>query len=129
GAGIVPTVENFGRSGARPTNQRLLDWLAVNFKSTGVVPGTSGNPPGAFPLAWRLKALHRLIVTSAAYRQASAWRADGGKVDPGDRLLWRQRPRRLEAEAVRDAMLAAAGTLDARMFGEPDGTETRATGE
>ena len=73
--------------------------------------------------------MHRLMITSAAYRQASTIRADAALVDRENRLLWRQNSRRLEAEAIRDAMLAAAGTLDAKMYGEPTGEEERPTGE
>ncbi|RDJ93036.1 DUF1553 domain-containing protein, partial [Lacticaseibacillus rhamnosus] len=60
---------------------------------------------------WRLKRLHRLLVTSAAYRQASTWTASAARIDAGNRLLWRYSPRRLEAEAVRDATLQVAGRL------------------
>ncbi|HTE19697.1 MAG TPA: DUF1553 domain-containing protein, partial [Armatimonadota bacterium] len=118
GVGLVPSVENFGRSGMAPTHQPLLDWLSV-----GLTRGISGSRP------WTLKALHRLMVTSSAYRQGSASRAAAAKLDPENRLLWRQRPRRLEAEAIRDGMLAVSGTLDARMFGDPVPTEERPTGE
>jgi hypothetical protein len=118
GVGLVATVENFGRSGAAPTHRPLLDWLACS-----LVRGIDGSRP------WTLKALHRLIVTSAAYRQASAYRAPAARVDPENRLLWRQRSRRLEAEAIRDSMLSVSGTLDPRMYGEPVGEEARATGE
>jgi mono/diheme cytochrome c family protein len=143
GAGLVPSLENFGRSGTPPTNPALLDWLACYFvggnEETGKW-GNGGDPKRAaissfphFPISsprpWSIKALHRLILTSSAYRQGSGWRAEGARIDPENRLLWRQRPRRLEAEAIRDAMLAVSGTLDPRMFGEPVGTETRATGE
>lgn len=119
GAGIVPTVENFGRSGQRPTNQALLDWMATAF--TRPAPGGLG---------WSLKKLHRLIVTSTAYRQSSA--ADPKTAlrnAPLEALLWRQRPRRLEAEAVRDGMLSVSGTLDPTMYGEPVGNDIRPTGE
>lgn len=86
-------------------------------------------------LGWSIKRLHRLIVTSSAYRQSSrpsapkAQRPTPNAVDPDNTLLWRQRPRRLEAEAVRDAMLSVTGTLDATMFGEPVQNEIRGTGE
>ncbi len=232
GVGIVPSVENFGRSGQAPTNQDLLDWLACSFvagaggKGSGAgetgeqaryglpvrkgdavgkfrsahelaqrdqpreqrngtashslrhrhprplqfannirgarEPGTresgtrftaasSGSegsryavrnshyapvpnprPPTSGPtegLAWSLKKLHRLIVTSSAYRQGSGWNERAGRIDPENRLVWRQRPRRLEAEAIRDAMLAVSGTLDGRMFGEPVANVTQPTGE
>ncbi len=118
GVGLVATPENFGRSGAAPSNPALLDWLACS-----LVQGINGSAP------WTLKALHRLIVTSTAYRQDSAFRAEAAGRDPDDRLLWRQRPRRLEAESLRDAILFVAGALDNRMYGEPVAEETRATGE
>ena len=114
GVGIVASVENLGRSGIPPTHPELLDWLASNFVAKG---------------NWSLKKLHWLMVTSTAYRQSSAWRADAAKVDSENRLLWRQRSRRLEAEAMRDGMLAVCGNLDSTMFGEPVGTEERPTGE
>jgi mono/diheme cytochrome c family protein len=141
GVGIVPTVENFGRSGAPPTNQPLLDWLASSFAAndergtrkderTSKAPHSTFNlQPSTFNMSWSLKKLHRLIVTSAAYRQSSAFRADAARVDPEDRLLWRQRARRLEAEAIRDSMLSVTGTLDSTMFGEPVGEEALPTGE
>jgi hypothetical protein len=119
GVGLVSSPDNFGRSGALPVNRPLLDWLACE-----LVRGVGGQ---AKP--WTLKALHRLIVTSAAYRQASAFRAEAARKDPENRLLWRQRSRRVEAEAMRDSMLAAGGNLDTKMFGEPVGEEARVTGE
>jgi hypothetical protein len=102
GAGIVDTPNDFGRMGSKPTHPELLDWLAVWFRDDG-----KGS----------LKALHRLIVTSAAYRQSSAAREDGAKLDADNRLLWRMNRMRLDAEAVRDSVLAAAGTLDLTMGG------------
>lgn len=122
GAGIVPTVENFGHSGIRPTNQALLDWLAVTFAR----PAT--DPPSGEGMGWSLKKLHRLIVTSTAYRQSSNPQSII-RNPQSDTLLAHQRPRRLEAEAVRDAMLAVSGTLDPKMFGEPVDNEIRPTGE
>ncbi|MBM3460106.1 MAG: DUF1553 domain-containing protein, partial [Armatimonadetes bacterium] len=113
GAGLVSTLDNFGRSGARPSHPALLDWLARTFVETG----------------WSLKRLHRLLVTSSAYRQGTAWQSQSVRVDPDNVWLWRQRPRRLEAEAVRDSVLAVAGTLNPEMFGEPVGLETRGSGE
>jgi hypothetical protein len=118
GVGIVPSLDNFGRSGARPSHPELLDYLATSLER-----GIDRSEP------WTLKALHRLIVTSAAYRQASTWRADAAEGDPENHLLWRQRPRRLQAEALRDAMLKVTGTLDETMYGEPVPNETRPTGE
>ncbi|MFM8413872.1 MAG: DUF1553 domain-containing protein, partial [Planctomycetota bacterium] len=101
GRGIVATPSDFGRMGAAPSHPQLLDWLAAEFRDGG----------------GSLKALHRLIVTTAAYRQSSASREDCAAVDSENTLLWRQNRRRLEAEAVRDAVLAVAGTLDLTMGG------------
>jgi mono/diheme cytochrome c family protein len=131
GVGIVPTVENFGRSGASPTNQPLLDWLAASFTAsdeTKSVPVSLTHHASRI-LPWSLKSLHRLIVTSAAYRQSTEYRAQASRIDPENKLLWRQRPRRLEAEAIRDSMLAVTGTLDSTMFGQPVDEEARPTGE
>jgi hypothetical protein len=99
--GIVATPSDFGYNGDRPSHPELLDWLASEFLATG----------------GRLKPIHRQVVLSATYRQSSRPDARAAAVDAGNRLLWRMSPRRLEAEAVRDAMLAAAGTLDRRMGG------------
>jgi len=125
GVGIAPLVDNLGRSGPPPTNQPLLDWLAVSFVSMS--QGDNGSMGGLG--GWRLKPLHRLIVTSAAYRQQSALRPDAAAKDPENRLLWRQRPRRLEAEAVRDAVLYVSGSLDPTMYGESVPIATQGTGE
>jgi hypothetical protein len=96
GEGLVRTPNDFGFNGERPTHPELLDWLALTFRES------SGN----------LKQLHRLILTSATYRQSSAFEAKAAEVDSDNRLLWRFAPRRLEAEAIRDAMLAASGKLN-----------------
>ncbi len=95
GQGLVATPNDFGVSGERPSHPELLDWLAVKFIESG----------------WSVKSLHRLIVHSATYRQASAFNASAASIDADNRLLWRFAPRRLEAEAVRDAMLVASGQL------------------
>ena len=113
GSGIVASLDNFGKSGAAPSNPALLDWLATEFVRQG----------------WSLKKLHKLIVMSSAYRQSAAARADGLRDDPENKLLWRMSPRRLEAESVRDAVLAAAGQHDPKMFGEPVPTITKPSGE
>ena len=118
GVGIVASLDNFGRSGSLPSNAPLLDYLACE-----LMHGVRGSAP------WSLKAMQRLMVTSIAYRQASGTRAEAARRDPDDKLLWRQRPRRLEAEAIRDSMLAVTGTLDAALYGEPVGEEARSTGE
>jgi mono/diheme cytochrome c family protein len=106
GEGLVRTPENFGLQGAKPTHAELLDWLAMEFEANG----------------WSLKKLHRLILTSAAYRQASTdaeTRVAERKADPDNTLLWRQRMRRVEAEVMRDSVLAVAGTLNEERFGPP----------
>ena len=110
GRGLVDTPNDFGANGAKPTHPELLDWLAVEFRRQG----------GSF------KALHRLLVTSAVYRQQSSDSAAGRKADGDNRFLWRMNRRRLEAEAIRDAVLTVSGQLDLRMGGpgyEPFGFE------
>jgi hypothetical protein len=103
GAGIVATPNDFGSQGDAPTHPELLDWLAVDFVEHG----------------WGLKHAHRQMVLSAAYCQSS--RADrGGKAwaaDRGNKLLWHANRRRLEGEALRDALLQLSGDLNLRMFG------------
>jgi hypothetical protein len=96
GVGIVDTPNDFGRNGARPTHPELLDWLASELITRG----------------WSLKAIHRLILTSATWRQSSAPRPDALRIDGGSRMLWRFPPQRLEAEAIRDTILAVSGNLD-----------------
>jgi hypothetical protein len=96
GTGIVATPSDFGFFGDRPSHPELLDWLAVQLKENG----------------WSLKHIHRLIVMSETFRQASTYRVKAARVDSGNRLLWRFAPKRLEAEATRDAMLAVAGNLN-----------------
>ena len=100
GSGIVGTPNDFGARGDKPSHPDLLDWLACELVEK----------------KWSLKHIHRLIVTSATYRQRAT--ADGGaNADPGNALLWRMNRRRLEAEAVRDSILAAAGTLNRQVGG------------
>ena len=100
GEPIVPSVFDFGRNGRLPTNQPLLDWLASELIADD----------------WRMKPLHRKIVTSAAYRRASNDAGDAAegnrKLDPENVSLWRMNSRRMEAEVLRDSILAVAGTLD-----------------
>jgi len=111
GRAIVETEEDFGTQGSPPTHPELLDWLAGEFMRRG----------------WSMKAMHRLIVTSATYRQASHARKDLIETDPRNLLLARQERLRVEAEIVRDAALSASGLLDARIGGpsvrppQPDG--------
>ncbi len=101
GEGLVNTPGDFGLKGSGATNQALLDWLAAEFLAGG----------------GRAKPVHRLIVTSATYRQASTPRAAALQVDAGSRLLWRFPPRRLDAESIRDAVLSVSGVLDLRAGG------------
>jgi hypothetical protein len=96
GAGLVRTVDNFGFSGERPSHPELLDHLAIKFMDGG----------------WSVKALIREIALSRTYRQASTYRADVFEKDPDNRLVWRASKRRLDAEAIRDAMLSVSGLLD-----------------
>ena len=107
GVGLVSTPNDFGKNGARPTHPELLDWLASELVHPEVKP-TIG--PTVRP--WSLKHLHRLILTSATWRQASTPRREALKVDAGSRLLWRFPPRRLEAEGIRDSILTVSGNLD-----------------
>src|SRR5206468_5494453 len=97
----------------------LLDWLASEFLSPVGSPAASSLQPFNPSTAWSLKRLHRLIVTSATYRQASKLRPDLLEVDPNNRLLARQNRLRLDAEVVRDVALAASGLLSTKMGGPP----------
>ncbi|WP_165229307.1 PSD1 and planctomycete cytochrome C domain-containing protein [Aquisphaera insulae] len=101
GQGIVSTPSDFGFNGGPPSHPELLDWLASRYIDEG----------------WRLKPIHRLIVTSAAYRRSGRADPRALAVDAGNRLLWRMPPRRLEAEPLRDAILACSGQLDPTMGG------------
>ncbi len=103
GKPLVPSVANFGLGGKPPTHPELLDWLAVRFVDDG----------------WSMKKLHRLVVASHAYRLASQAGEERQKKDPENRWLWRMGPRRMEAEVVRDSLLAAAGDLDRSAGGPP----------
>ena len=113
GRALVPTVFDFGRKGTPPDHPELLDWLASELVE-GSVPGPHRHP-------WSMKRLHRLIVTSAAYRlqSSTAGNTAGVRLDPDNRTWWRREPIRLESEAVRDSILALAGTLDTRLGGAP----------
>ena len=114
GRGLVETENDFGTQGSEPTHPELLDWLATEFVARG----------------WSLKAMHRLIVTSATYRQTSNVRRDLASSDPNNRLLARQSRLRLDAEVIRDAALAASGCLTRTIGGpsvfppQPDGVMT-----
>jgi hypothetical protein len=103
GRGLVATPADFGTQGERPTHPALLDWLAAEFMDSG----------------WSLKRLHKQIMTSTAYRQASQRQRAGEAVDVENTLLWRMPVRRLEGEAVRDALLSVSGVLNPKQFGPP----------
>ena len=101
GRGIVASTSNFGLNGDLPTHPELLDTLAQQFIESG----------------WSIKALHRLMLLSKTYQQASDIRPDALKADPLNKLIWRMPVRRLEGEAVRDSLLAVAGTLNLELGG------------
>ncbi|MCA9449960.1 MAG: DUF1553 domain-containing protein, partial [Candidatus Omnitrophica bacterium] len=101
GKGLVDTPNDFGKMGSEPTHPELLDWLAVAFRENG----------------GSLKWLHKLIVTSAAYRQVSTGNENNAKIDAGNRYLWRMNRMRLDAESVRDAILCVSGKMDFTMGG------------
>jgi hypothetical protein len=101
GQGIVETVSDFGRQGSKPTHPELVDWLADNFVKEG----------------WSVKKLQRQIFLSSTYRQASATRSDAQAVDPTNKLLWAFPRQRLDAEQIRDSLLAASGLLEEKLGG------------
>jgi mono/diheme cytochrome c family protein len=101
GSGLVSTANDFGKQGKLPTHPELLDWLANDLISQG----------------WKLKRLHKQIMLSNAYLQSTQTRDDGQKLDPQNEWLWRSSPKRLEAEIIRDALLAVSGQLDEKMYG------------
>src|SRR5262249_42255392 len=101
GEGLVRTVNDFGARCDPPTHLELLEWLTSEFVKSG----------------WKLKPLHRLIMTSSVYLQDTAFHAAKATADPNDRRWWRPRPQRMESEILRDAMLAVSGTLNPKMFG------------
>ena len=112
GRGIVETLGNFGKSGARPTHPELLDWLAVEFMNRN----------------WSMKALHRLMMTSRTYRQSSRVSPEQEQLDPENRLLSRWPLKRLDGEALRDSLLRISGRLDETPYGRPDPVFVRADG-
>jgi hypothetical protein len=112
GAGLVPTLDNFGKAGARPSHPELLDWLALEFVRQG----------------WSVKALHRLLVTSTAYRQSSRVTPDHEKLDLDNVLLSRMPLQRLGAEQLHDTMVLLAGRLDETRGGPPDPLDVRGDG-
>lgn len=101
GQGLVRTVNDFGARCDPPTHPELLEWLSSEFVKSGC----------------KLKPLHRLIMTSSAYLQNTTYDAAKAGVDPDNRLLWRRRPQRIEAEILRDSILAVSGALNPEMFG------------
>ena len=101
GRGIVPSTDNFGHLGQKPSNPPLLDWLALRFIESG----------------WSVKEMHRLMMLTSTYQMSSAYNARGAEVDPENTLLWRFSRRRLEAEAMRDAIFSISGDLDLSMGG------------
>jgi hypothetical protein len=104
GRGIVPTLDNFGKMGELPSHPELLDFLAVEFMKRG----------------WSIKQMHRLIMTSDAYKMASQYEnADDLAKDPQDRYYWRYRMQRIDAEILRDEILDVSGGLNTEMFGKP----------
>ncbi len=103
GRGLVGTPSDFGVMGERPSHPELLDWLASDFVQHG----------------WQLRRLHKLIMTSTAYRQSSRLDPRREQRDPENRLYWRKPVQRLDAEIIRDAILAASGVLNEAMFGSP----------
>jgi len=111
GTGLVDTPSDLGVNGGRPSHPHLLDWLASEL----IEPTVDSADPATD--RWRLKRLHRLIVTSQTYLQASVATEEGLAADAGSRLLWRFPPQRLEAEPLRDAILAVSGSLNLQMGG------------
>jgi hypothetical protein len=103
GTGIVKSLGNFGKTGTPPTNPELLDWLATEFVRQG----------------WSIKQMHRLMMTSSAYRQVSTIGPESKRVDPDDALLSRMPLRRMDAESLNDTMLLVSGRLDETTFGVP----------
>ncbi len=101
GRGLMPQPSDFGFNGGHPSHPALLDWLATEFVAGG----------------WRMKSIHRLILLSSTYRQASRIRPEAAAIDGADTLLWRFRTRRLPAETIRDSILAVSGELDLTMGG------------
>ncbi|HYP12838.1 MAG TPA: DUF1553 domain-containing protein, partial [Bryobacteraceae bacterium] len=104
GRGIVSSLDNFGKMGEPPTDPELLDWLALEFIDRG----------------WSVKQMHRLLMTSQAYRMSSQWADQANlRTDPQNKLLWRFESRRLDAEVVRDSILVTSGALRRAIGGPP----------
>src|SRR5262249_56488848 len=96
GRGIVATPSDFGHRGERPTHPELLDWLAKELINSG----------------WKLKHIHKLIMTSSVYKQSSRYDEAKAKLDRDNKLCWRGPPRRLRAEIIRHSLLSGSGALD-----------------
>ncbi len=109
GRGIVASPSNFGRSGAPPTHPELLDWLATEFVQRG----------------WSVKEMHRLMMTSSAYRQSSRWVGGPPAADPENTLWSRMTMRRMDAESVHDSVLRVTGRLNPKIFGPPEKIEVK----
>ncbi len=112
GQGIVRTLDNFGNTGSPPSHPKLLDWLSREFVDRG----------------WSMKAMHRLMMTSATYRQCSLLSEKLEKLDPDNRLFSRMPLQRMDAETLYDSMLFVSGQLDKTPFGPPDGVIAREDG-
>ncbi|HAA70811.1 MAG TPA: hypothetical protein DCE55_16865 [Planctomycetaceae bacterium] len=113
GRGIVSTPGEFGKLGTLPTHPQLLDWMARFFMQQ----------------RWSLKQLHRLMMNSTAYRQASVRNPQSDRVDSGNEYYWHKTVRRLDAEIIRDRILSVTGKIDKRMHGAPDGVKTDTSGQ
>jgi hypothetical protein len=113
GRGIVASAANFGRMGTPPSHPELLEWLATEFVARG----------------WSMKAMHRLILTSTAYRQASAAPPELRAADPENVLVSRMTMRRMDAEQLHDSILSVSGELDGKMFGPAVAVEVKPSGE
>lgn len=112
GVGLVETSDNFGTTGSPPSHPELLDWLATEFVQRG----------------WSIKSLHRLILCSTTWRQCSEVTERSGELDPDGRLLSRMPLGRMQAEVVRDSLLAVSGQLDETFYGPPDAVDVRSDG-
>jgi len=127
GRGLVETENDFGTQGSPPSHPDLLDWLACELMEPTILGTSAANASTDPARAWSLKHIHRLILTSATYRQSSKARPELTGVDPSNRLLARQNRLRLDAEIVRDVCLAASGLLNEKIGGpsvfppQPDG--------
>ena len=113
GRGIVTTPDEFGKLGTKPTHPKLLDWMASYFVESG----------------WSLKDLHRVMMKSTAYRQSSLRHTQGDALDGANSLYWHKTVQRLDAEILRDRILAVSGTLDRKMFGAPVGVSADDAGQ